>query len=294
MVFCIVLLCCVLSGTIINLYLYYYSVRDSETLFKSAYSMSASSSLDHVHDFATQLASRTETQRASSDALAQLFAPSALSSPRIYRLLLASFYHVFRALEEELETKRLLYPKISPIYFRELLRTNAFERDLMYYYATSDVSDFPPPSPAATAYVAEMRAAIEDEPTLLISYCHSLYLCILYSGTFIQPWLVNSFGLSPPTGVATFDFSETISDTRQFERNYADAINRVSLTTAQRERIIEQKKRVFECNDDILNEVCSSKTDRRRIIIICMKLVSVLTVIYLLWRYLFSHFFTSR
>lgn len=256
--------------------------------------MSASSSSDDIHDFASQLSTRTEPYRASSDALAQHFAPYALSSPRVYRLLLVSFYHVFRALEEELETKRLLYPKISPIYFRELLRTNAFERDLMYYYGTSDVSDFPPPSPAATAYVAEMRAAIGEEPTLLISYCHSLYLCILYSGTFIQPWLINSFGLYPPAGVSTFDFSDTISDTRQFERNYVDAINRVSLTNAQRERIIEQKKRVFECNNDILNEVCSSRINRGRVITICTKLFITIVVIYLLWRYLFSHLFSSR
>lgn len=256
--------------------------------------MSAGSSSGLEQDFATQLRTHTVNQHASSSTIVNLSAPFALSSPRIYRLLLVSFYYVFKALEEELETRRLLYPKISPIYFRELLRTPAFEKDLGYYYEcyANDMTNIPPPSPATCAYVAEMRAAVNEEPVLIMAYCQALYMGLLSGGVVIRRWLINAFGLTPPMGVAIFDFSDTISDVSNFKGAYADAINRVSLSDALKARIIAQKKRVFECNNELINEVCSSNDYQRRMAIVCAKIIIVLFVIYLLWRYLLLKLFT--
>lgn len=241
-------------------------------------------------ELATMIRTQTSKQHSVSNKLINMLAPFALSSPRVYRLLLKSFYHVFKAMEEEMEQRRLQFPKITPVYFRELRRTAAFEMDLSYY---DDADQLQPstntdPSPATIAYIAEMKRVIDTDPILVIAYTQTLYMGILAGGAIIRRWLINAFNLNPPEGVAIFDFSSTIPDTAAFKETYKDAINSISLTAEQKARIINQKKRVFECNNELIKEVCWSHAYRRRICSLFLKLVAVLIAALLLWTFVLS------
>lgn len=216
-------------------------------------------------DFASELSSRTRRHHAASDSLVNLTAPLALSSPRVYRLLLAAFYHVFRALETELDACRRLHPRLSTVHFAVLQRTAAFEADLIHYFGHDFRSVIPPPGAAVRAYISELRAATADEPVLLVAYVHSLYLALLAGGGVLSRWLVTAFSLTPPTGVAIFDFP-AIADRGQFRADFRDAINSIPLSRSERERIIAQKMRVFDGNDRIFREVASSVTYRWQLV----------------------------
>lgn len=231
-------------------------------------------------DFMTQLRKRTQRQHNITDSLINLSAPIILSSPKIYRQLLVSFYYVYQTIEEELETRRLQYPKISPIYFRELLRMQMFKRDLAFYFGSSEI---PPPSPAARDYVAELKSSVEDDPIVLIAYTQSMYFGLLLGGSIIRQWIIKAFSLTPPVGCAIFEFSETISDTTGFRRRFADAVNSIALSDEEKERVIRQKQRVYLQNDSIIREVCSSRQFQQRLLAVVLKFVAVVISFFLLY-----------
>lgn len=235
-------------------------------------------------DFTTQLRKRTEGEHKVSGALIKLSAPIALSSQKTYGQLLVSFYYVFQALEQELETRRLQYPKISPIYFRELFRTRMFERDLEYYFPSGEI---PPPSEATREYVAELKSSVDDDPVLLIAYTQAMYLALISGGSIIRRWVVNAFGLTPPLGCAIYDFSETISDVSKFKSRFTDAVNSIALSDAQKERIIRQKQRVFERNNSIIREVCLSVQFQQRLRAILVRVIVVIVIFGILFYLLF-------
>ena len=62
----------------------------------------------------------------------------------------------------------------------------------------------------------------------------------------------------------------------------------ISLTAEQKACIINQKKRVFECNNELIKEVCWSHAYRRRICSLFLKLVAVLVAALLLWTFVLS------
>lgn len=235
-------------------------------------------------DFTTQLRKRTEGEHLVSSALIKLSAPVALSSTKTYGQLLVSFYYVFQAMEQELETRRLQYPKISPIYFRELFRTRMFERDLEYYFPSGEI---PSPSEATREYVDELRSSVEDDPVLLIAYSQAMYLALIKDGPVIRRWVANAFGLTPPLGCAIFDFSETISDVSKFRNRFNDAVNSIALSDPQKERIIRQEQRVFERNNSIIKEVCSSVQLQQRLRAILLRVIVVVVIFGVLFYLLF-------
>lgn len=122
-------------------------------------------------DFATELRVRTRQSHALSSAAWSLTVPVALSSPKVYRLALKSFYFVYLAIEAEMERLRRMFPKVSAIYFPEILRTKAFEEDLLYYYGPSWQTEMGPPSACTVEYVKTMHDAVEKDPLLIIAYC---------------------------------------------------------------------------------------------------------------------------
>lgn len=125
----------------------------------------------NAEDFAVEIRVRTKRQHSVANAAVNLTAPLALSSPRVFRLLVKSFYHVYLTLEDEMERLRRSYPKVSAMYFREVLRTKGFEEDLAYFYGPAWRTSMGPPSPATVEYVSKLRNAVEQNPLLIIAFC---------------------------------------------------------------------------------------------------------------------------
>lgn len=127
--------------------------------------------VDRDMDFAKELRVRTRRSHALSRAAWTLTLPIAMSSPEVYRIALKAFYFVYQAIESELERLRRLYPKINAVYFPEILRANAFEDDLLYYYGPSWRTAMGPPSECTVQYVRALHDSVEREPLLIIAYC---------------------------------------------------------------------------------------------------------------------------
>jgi heme oxygenase len=127
-------------------------------------------------DFATELQVRTRQQHSVANAVVNLTAPIALSSPRVYRMAVKAFYHVYLTIESEMERLRRNYPKVSVVYFREVLRTRAFEEDLAFFYGPSWQTEMGPPSPATVSYVEELRRAVAENPILIVAFCQVRFL----------------------------------------------------------------------------------------------------------------------
>ena len=87
-----------------------------------------------VSDFALQL--KTETKKSHTAVENTKFVGSFLRgvvSEESYKQLVANFYFIYRAMEEEVDRLKD-HPVVGKIRFEFLNRTNALERDLRYYY----------------------------------------------------------------------------------------------------------------------------------------------------------------
>ena len=88
-----------------------------------------------------------------------------------YRGLIANFYFVYRAMEEEI-SKHKSDPTIGQVYYKSLERTNSLERDLRYFYGPNWRS-IVVPTEACQQYVNRIR---EVEPYLLIAHHYTRYI----------------------------------------------------------------------------------------------------------------------
>ena len=85
-----------------------------------------------------------------------------------YRKLVANFYYVYVAMEEELERHKD-HPVVSSVYYPELYRKETLETDLAYYYGPK-WQDKISISPAGQAYVDRIREVGNQSPELLVGH----------------------------------------------------------------------------------------------------------------------------
>ena len=138
-----------------------------------------------VSDFALQL--KTETKKSHTAAENTKFVGSFLRgviSEESYRQLVANFYFIYRAMEEEVD-KLSDHPVIGKIQFDLLNRTNALERDLRYYYGPMWRS-IVAPSEQCQRYVNRIREVAEDDPELLVGHHYTRYMGDLSGGQILK------------------------------------------------------------------------------------------------------------
>lgn len=100
---------------------------------------------------------------------------------------------------------------------------------------------------------------------MLIAQCQTMYMALFGGGVFVKKWIRNAFKYPDGVGTAIFDFSHTIDDVSLFQQQYYDAINRISLSRMDKNAIIEHKKRVFQYNDTIFEELRESTVYTQRV-----------------------------
>lgn len=231
-------------------------------------------------DFATELRTQTSQSHRLSSAATNLTAPLALSSPKIYRELLSSFHHIYAALEAELHVRRHRHPKIRPIYFPQLLRTQAFQQDLSHYFRDDPL---PPPTKATQEYVNEMRDVVERDPIALIAYAQCLYMGLFFGGAIVKGWVARAFGIVKGDGVRIFEFDQ-VSDRDRFVVRYRETLNSIALTREEKDLVIDRKKRVFQCNDAIFQELRQGRAYRNRVAVMLARFaVGVVLLLLVAW-----------
>ncbi len=215
-----------------------------------------------VVPFSKLLRARTNRKRTATQMVSNLTVPLALSSPRVYLALLRAYHFIFVAFEEEFEKRRRVFPRLNAIYFRELLRTSAFEQDIAFFTELSSADSKQLVLPSAKKFVSQMRAALAREPVLVISYSYALYIGLLTASPKMIPWIRTSFDINAEgrnTGVAIWDFSSTIAVPVGFRKRFDTALDELKLRDEQREEIYQQVHLALDSSAEIFKEIKASE-----------------------------------
>jgi heme oxygenase (biliverdin-producing, ferredoxin) len=169
-----------------------------------------------------------------------------------YRKLVANFYFVYSAMEEEME-KHKNHPIVGKINFPQLNRKQSLEEDLTYYYGTNWRETIKA-SPAGEAYVQRIRNVSANAPELLISHSYTRYIGDLSGGQILKGIAQNAMNLSDGDGTAFYEFPE-ISDEKAFKANYRAALDEMPLDEATCDRIVEEANDAFGVNMKLFQEL---------------------------------------
>ncbi len=169
-----------------------------------------------------------------------------------YRNLVSNLYFVYSAMEEEMERQRE-HPIVSKIYFPELNRKAALEKDLLYYYGPNWREQIAP-SPAATEYVARIREVSNTAPELLVAHSYTRYLGDLSGGQILKKIAQTAMNLSDGEGTAFYEF-KTISDEKAFKNIYRQAMNDLPIDEITADRIVDEANDAFGLNMKMFKEL---------------------------------------
>ncbi|AKG22583.1 biliverdin-producing heme oxygenase [Calothrix sp. 336/3] len=169
-----------------------------------------------------------------------------------YRKLVANFYYIYAAMEEEMEKHRN-HPIIGKINFPELHRKQTLEQDLTYYYG-SNWREQIQLSAAGQAYVQRIREISEQEPELLIAHSYTRYLGDLSGGQILKNIAVTAMNLNDGSGTAFYEFAD-IPDEKGFKAKYRQTLDELPIDDAMGDRIVEEANDAFGMNMKMFQEL---------------------------------------
>lgn len=169
-----------------------------------------------------------------------------------YRKLVANFYFVYSALEEELE-RHQHHPVVSKVYFPELNRKASLEQDLTYYFGPNWREQIEL-SPAGQEYVQRIREVSDSQPELLVGHSYTRYLGDLSGGQILKNIAQRAMNLTEGEGTAFYEF-ETISDEKAFKTQYRQAMDDAPVDEATADQIVEEANDAFGINMKMFKEL---------------------------------------
>jgi len=210
-----------------------------------------------VSNFALQL--KTETKKSHTAAENTKFVGSFLRgvvSKESYKKLVANFYFIYRAMEEEVD--RLSdHPVVGKIGFKILNRTNALERDLRYYYGPMWRSLIVP-TEQCQRYVDRIREVAEDDPELLVGHHYTRYLGDLSGGQILKGIAEKALDLREGEGLHFYEF-EGISDKKEFKTQYRSTLDDLPINQSEANAIINEANWAFRLNMFMFDELQGSE-----------------------------------
>ncbi|BAT56487.1 heme oxygenase [Nostoc sp. NIES-3756] len=169
-----------------------------------------------------------------------------------YRKLVANFYYVYSAMEEEMEKHRQ-HPIVSKINFPQLNRKHSLEQDLSYYYGANWREQIQL-SPAGEAYVQRIREISATEPELLIAHSYTRYLGDLSGGQILKNIAVTAMNLTDAQGTAFYEFAD-ITDEKAFKTKYRQTLDELPIDDATGDRIVDEANAAFGMNMKMFQEL---------------------------------------
>lgn len=167
---------------------------------------------------------------------------------------MASLFHIYEALEEEIERNKE-NPVYAPLYFpEELHRKAALEQDLAFWYGPR-WQEAIPYTPAMKRYVQQLQKVGRTEPELLVAHAYTRYLGDLSGGQVLKKIAQKALDLpSSGEGLAFFTFPNIASATK-FKQLYRSRMNTLEMTPEVRQRVIEEAKTAFLLNIQLFEEL---------------------------------------
>ena len=199
-----------------------------------------------VSDFALQL--KTETKKSHSAAENTKFVGAFLRgvvSKESYKQLVANFYFIYSAMEEEMERLKD-HPVVGKMYFEVLNRTNDLERDLRYYYGPMWRSLIKP-TEQCQRYVNRISEVAEDDPELLVGHLYTRYMGDLSGGQILKGIAEKAMVLREGEGLHFYDFKD-ISDKKGFKTRYRSSLDSLPINQSEANAIINEANYAFRLN----------------------------------------------
>lgn len=160
---------------------------------------------------------------------------------------MASLYHIYVALEEEIERNKE-NPVYTPVYFpEELHRRAALEQDMAFWYGPR-WQEAIPYTQATKRYVQRLQEVGRAEPELLVAHAYTRYLGDLSGGQVLKKIAQKALNLpSSGEGLAFFTFPNIASATK-FKQLYRSRMNTLEMTPEVRQRVLDEAKTAFLLN----------------------------------------------
>ena len=209
-----------------------------------------------VEDFAAQI--KQGTKESHSAAENTKFVASFLRGvldPQEYRKLIANFYFVYSAMEEEVEALKD-HPVVGKINLPELPRKESLKEDLSYYYGPSWETEIKQ-SEACVKYVNRIREIAKDDPKLLVGHHYTRYLGDLSGGQILRGIAENSLKPEKGKGLSFYDFSE-ISDSKNYKKVYRQLLDGLDVGQDDVDNIIREANYAFKLNMYMFDELQGS------------------------------------
>tara|TARA_R100001082_G_scaffold111121_2_gene93509 strand:- start:1255 stop:1953 length:699 start_codon:yes stop_codon:yes gene_type:complete len=206
-----------------------------------------------VADFAAQI--KQGTKESHSAAENTKFVASFLRGvldPQEYRKLIANFYFVYSAMEEEVEALKD-HPVVGKINLPELPRKESLKEDLSYYYGPSWETEIKQ-SEACVKYVNRIREIAKDDPNLLVGHHYTRYLGDLSGGQILRGIAENSLKPEKGKGLSFYDFSE-ISDSKNYKKVYRQLLDGLDVGQDDVDLIIREANYAFKLNMYMFEEL---------------------------------------
>lgn len=176
-----------------------------------------------------------------------------------FQLVMASLYHIYAALEEEIEHNKQ-NPVYAPLYFpEELHRKAALEQDMAFWYGPHWQETIPY-TPATQHYVRRLHEVGHTHPELLVAHTYTRYLGDLSGGQVLKKIAQKSLALpGSGEGLAFFTFPN-IDNATKFKQLYRARMNTLEMTPEVKHRVTEEAKTAFLLNIEVSPTALPSHT----------------------------------
>lgn len=168
--------------------------------------------------------------------------------------LVASLYFVYKAMEDAFDSTD--DKNVKALDYQSLRRLRSLEVDMEYYFG-ADWRNTVKPSAATQKYVARIHTVVQDAPTLLIAHQYTRYLGDLFGGQMMGGMATRSLGLEEGKGIEFYQFPD-IADNKQFIEEWYTALNKLELSDATKQEIVDEANLVFAYNIELFSELDGS------------------------------------
>uniref|UniRef100_F7AF62 Heme oxygenase 1 n=1 Tax=Ornithorhynchus anatinus TaxID=9258 RepID=F7AF62_ORNAN len=171
-----------------------------------------------------------------------------------FKLVMSSLYHIYRALEEEIERHKA-HPAYAPIYFpEELHRLSALQEDMEYWYGPRWREEIPFPE-ATRRYVARLHHLGREEPELLMAHAYTRYLGDLSGGQILKKIAQKALRLPDGgEGLAFFSFP-SVANATKFKQLYRARMNSIEMSPETKRRVLAEARASFLFNIQVFEEL---------------------------------------
>ena len=170
--------------------------------------------------------------------------------PEEYRKLIANFYFVYRAMEQEIGKNPIGAVIDDPV----LYRTDSLEKDLAYYYGDNWRSIIKP-TDACQQYVNRIY---DVDKLLLIGHHYTRYIGDLSGGQILKGIAEKTLpDLPEGEGLHFYDFDK-IEDAKAYKNDYRSTLDAMDLDQSQIDAIISEANYAFKLNMYMFDEIQGS------------------------------------